>query len=55
MNSKQNILSHLKVLTIYTLILATAAGFLLWNMEKGARQLERANFERQINDLKAQK
>lgn len=51
-NKKHKFFSHLKVITIYTLVLATAAGFLLFNMEKKARTMEREEYKRQIEELK---
>jgi uncharacterized protein YlxW (UPF0749 family) len=43
---------HVKVITIYTLVLATAAGFLLFHMEKKARTMEREEYKRQVQELK---
>jgi len=50
--NKSNIISHIKTLTVYTLILSTVAGFLLYHMEKEARKMERETYKEQIQELK---
>jgi hypothetical protein len=45
---------HFKVLSAYTLMLATAASFLLYNMEKKARSMDRENYKQQIEELKSE-
>jgi hypothetical protein len=51
--TRTTIISHSKTLFIYTLILATAAGFLAFHMEHTAREMERETYTKQINELTA--